>query len=111
MQIAQQIIFLLISVAAIWFFTKKSREIVRNIKLGRDEDFSDNKAKRWNNVLLLAFGQKKMFRNPLVAVLHFFCLRRVYNYQYRGTGDYTGRTVWNASAICRTAWGFLYFSY
>ena len=72
MQIAQQIIFLLISVAAIWFFTKKSREIVRNIKLGRDEDFSDNKAKRWNNVLLLAFGQKKMFRNPLVAVLHFF---------------------------------------
>ncbi len=72
MQIAQQIIFLLISVAAIWFFTKKAREIIRNIRLGRDEDFSDNKAKRWNNVLLLAFGQKKMFRNPLVAILHFF---------------------------------------
>ena len=30
------------------------------------------KAQRWKNVLLLAFGQKKMFRNPLVAVLHFF---------------------------------------
>ena len=27
---------------------------------------------RWKNLLLLAFGQKKMFRNPLVAVLHFF---------------------------------------
>ena len=43
-----------------------------NINLGRDEDFSDQKSRRWKNVLLLAFGQKKMFRNPLVAILHFF---------------------------------------
>jgi ferredoxin len=72
MQIVQQILFVLISLTAIWFFTKKVKEIRRNIKLGRDEDFSDNKSQRWKNVLLLAFGQKKMFRNPLVAVLHFF---------------------------------------
>src|SRR5688500_10617691 len=72
MQLAQQILFILISVAAIWFFSKKVREISRNIRLGRDEDLSDNKGQRWKNVLLLAFGQKKMFRNPLVAVLHFF---------------------------------------
>ena len=72
MQILQQILFVLISILSIWFFTKKVREISRNIKLGRDEDFSDNKSQRWKNVLLLAFGQKKMFRNPLVAVLHFF---------------------------------------
>ena len=72
MQIVQQILFVLISVVAIWFFTKKVKEISRNIKLGRDEDFSDNKSLRWKNVLLLAFGQKKMFKNPLVAVLHFF---------------------------------------
>ena len=82
MQIAQQILFILISVASIIFFTKKIKEIRRNILLGRDEDFSDNKGLRWKNLLLLAFGQKKMFRNPLVAVLHFFCLRRVYHYQY-----------------------------
>ncbi|HEY5772626.1 MAG TPA: (Fe-S)-binding protein [Chitinophagaceae bacterium] len=72
MQIVQQVLFLLISIISIWFFTKKVKEISRNIKLGRDEDFSDNKSQRWKNVLLLAFGQKKMFRNPLVAVLHFF---------------------------------------
>ena len=72
MQIAQQILFILISGIAIWLFTKKIKEISRNIRLGRDEDFSDNPGKRWSNVLLLAFGQKKMFRNPLVAVLHFF---------------------------------------
>src|SRR6187399_2376542 len=72
MQILQQILFVLVSINSIWLFTKKVKEISRNIKLGRDEDFSDNKSQRWKNVLLLAFGQKKMFRNPLVAVLHFF---------------------------------------
>lgn len=71
MQIAQQILFILISAAAIWLFAKKVKEISRNIKLGRDEDLNDNPGQRWRNVLLLAFGQKKMFRNPLVAVLHF----------------------------------------
>jgi heterodisulfide reductase subunit C len=72
MQIAQQILFVLLAGVSTWLFSKKVKEIARNIKLGRDEDISDNKQQRWRNVLLLAFGQKKMFRNPLVAVLHFF---------------------------------------
>ena len=72
MQLAQQILFILISAFSIWFFSKKAKEISRNIKLGRDEEINDNPGQRWKNVLLLAFGQKKMFRNPLVAVMHFF---------------------------------------
>lgn len=72
MQIAQQILFFLLSVIAIWVFARKIKEISRNIKLGRHEERSDRQGERWKNVLLLAFGQKKMFRNPLVAVLHFF---------------------------------------
>lgn len=72
MQIIQQVLFILLSAVAIFLFTRKAKEISRNIRLGRDEDFSDNPSLRWRNVLLLAFGQKKMFRNPLVAVLHFF---------------------------------------
>ena len=72
MQIAQQILFVLFSVIAIGLFSKKAREIIRNIKLGRDETINDNPSQRWKNLFLLAFGQKKMFRNPLVAVLHFF---------------------------------------
>lgn len=71
MQILQQVLFTLLSVFAIWLFSKNILAIIRNIRLGRDEDFSDNKSTRWKNVLLLAFGQKKMFKNPLVAVLHF----------------------------------------
>ncbi|MBL0152777.1 MAG: (Fe-S)-binding protein [Chitinophagaceae bacterium] len=72
MQIAQQILFLLLSITASWLFARKVKEISRNIKLGRDEDLNDQSNRRWKNLLLLAFGQKKMFRNPLVAVMHFF---------------------------------------
>ena len=72
MQLAQQILFILISGIAILLFAKKAKEIIRNINLGRDENLNNNSGMRWKNVLLLAFGQKKMFRNPLVAVMHFF---------------------------------------
>jgi heterodisulfide reductase subunit C len=71
MQIIQQIVFALTALFAGWLFAKKIKEIRRNILLGRDENFSGNTSERWRNVLLLAFGQKKMFRNPLVAVMHF----------------------------------------
>ncbi len=69
--IALQILFIVITIIAIWLFSKKVGQVRRNILSGRDEDLTDNKNLRWKNVLLLAFGQKKMFRNPLVAVMHF----------------------------------------
>jgi heterodisulfide reductase subunit C len=72
MQIVQQVLFAACLGFSVWFFSKKAREIRRNILLGMDEDLTDNKPLRWKNMLLLAFGQKKMFKNPLVAVLHLF---------------------------------------
>lgn len=72
MHIIQQILFILLAGAAIYLFSKKVKEISRNIKLGRDEDLSDNAGQRWKNVLLLAFGQQKMFKRPVPATLHFF---------------------------------------
>ena len=71
MQYLQQILFILTLAIAIWLFSKKVIEITANIRLGKEEDYSDHPAERWKNVLLLAFGQKKMFRRPLVALLHF----------------------------------------
>jgi ferredoxin len=71
MSYLQQILFIVTVIAAIAVFVIKIREIRANILLGRDEDYSDLPGERWRNLLLLAFGQKKMFRNPLVAVLHF----------------------------------------
>ncbi len=72
MHIVPQILFLALTAVAILLFYKKAKEIRRNINLGREDIINDNKAQRWKNVLLLAFGQKKMFQNPLVGVLHFF---------------------------------------
>ena len=46
-------------------------QIRKNILQGRPKDLSDNAPARWKNLLLLAFGQKKMFRYPLVAIMHF----------------------------------------
>lgn len=71
MHILQQILFALVTLAGVWIFSKKVKEIRRNILLGRDEDLSDNSAERWKKLILLALGQKKMFRYPLVALMHF----------------------------------------
>jgi heterodisulfide reductase subunit C len=70
MHIIQQILFIILAGAAIFLFTKKAREISRNINLGKDEDLSDNKDQRWRNMVLLALGQKKMFKKPIPALLH-----------------------------------------
>ena len=71
MQLLPQIIFVAILAAAIWLFTKNIIQIRRNIFLGREEDFTNNKPQRWRNLLLLALGQKKMFKNTPVALMHF----------------------------------------
>jgi heterodisulfide reductase subunit C len=70
MQFIQQIIFIIIAGISVYLFAKKVGEIRRNIKLGRDEDLSDNSGQRWKNMILLALGQQKMFKKPLPAFLH-----------------------------------------
>lgn len=70
MHIAQQILFIICAVVAVYFFAKKVKEMRRNVLLGRDEDLSDNKDQRWRNMVLLALGQKKMFKKPIPALLH-----------------------------------------
>lgn len=75
MQIVQQIIFILLAGAAVFLFARNAGKIRRNVLLGRSEpehDRKDRAGERWKNVVLLAFGQKKMFKKPLPAVLHFF---------------------------------------
>lgn len=72
MHLIQQIIFILVVAAAVYWFTKNVRKIRRNIFLGREEEIKDQPKRRWRNVLLLALGQKKMFKRPTPAILHFF---------------------------------------
>ncbi len=72
MHLAQQTAFIILSVCSIWLFSRNALRIRKNILLGKDENYTDQPGLRWKNLFLLAFGQKKMFRNPMVAVLHFF---------------------------------------
>ena len=68
MQLAQQILFILLTAAAIWIFSRKVKFISRNIRLGREEKMEPHPG-RWKQVLLMAFGQKRMIDKPLVAPL------------------------------------------
>lgn len=72
MYLIQQILFIIIFGIAAYIFYKKIASIRRNILLGRDVTFEGNANERWKNVLLLAFGQKKMFKLITPAILHFF---------------------------------------
>ena len=70
MEFISSIIFLLLTVVAFYIFAKKILRIKRNIHLGRSIELNDQPIARWKNVFMLALGQKKMFRNIPVALLH-----------------------------------------
>ncbi|WP_333625258.1 4Fe-4S dicluster domain-containing protein [Sphingobacterium siyangense] len=67
-----QLIFAVCFAVALFLFSKNAQQIYRNIKLGRPADRSDKPAERWKMMLLVAFGQKKMFKRIFPAVLHLF---------------------------------------
>lgn len=70
MQYLPNIIFAIVLIIAIWFFTKNVKKLQRNIGLGKDLDVSDNKSRRWNNMFRIALGQTKMVVRPIAGLLH-----------------------------------------
>ena len=67
-----QLIFGIIFIAAIILFYKNASKIYRNIKLGQSVNRTDRAGERIKIMLLVAFGQKKMFKKPIPAILHLF---------------------------------------
>ncbi|MCL6220163.1 (Fe-S)-binding protein [Zunongwangia pacifica] len=70
MQIVAQIVFLIALVFGISFFVRNIKKMLRNIKLGKTIDRSDNPSERWSKTLRIAFGQSKMVRKPVSGFLH-----------------------------------------
>ncbi|MCC6724867.1 MAG: (Fe-S)-binding protein [Saprospiraceae bacterium] len=71
----QPIVFAIVTAAALYVAGRNFLKIRRNILLGKDEQPPAPKGEseqRWRNVLLVAFGQKKMFARPIPAIFHFF---------------------------------------
>jgi heterodisulfide reductase subunit C len=67
------IVFAVLFLVGFGAFIMNAGRIRSNILLGRDVDRSDRKGERLKVMTLVAFGQKKMFKRPLPAILHF-CL-------------------------------------
>lgn len=68
----QQILFLVTLVVAFILIRKRVMRIKSNIQLGKKTGVADRPRERWQNVLLVAFGQKKMFKRIIPAFLHFW---------------------------------------
>lgn len=66
------IIFTLLLIGASAYFFINVKKIRRNILLGRDVTFSGTKSDRIKTMVLVAFGQQKMFSRPIPAILHLF---------------------------------------
>ncbi len=72
MEYLPNILFVLALVLGVGFFARNVKKILRNIKLGRDVDVSDDKPQRWRNMARIALGQTKMVVRPVAGLLHIF---------------------------------------
>lgn len=70
MQYISQIAFLIVVGIASYFIYQRVSRIRKNIMLGKPAGRSDNTSDRWRTMLLVAFGQKKMFKRIIPALLH-----------------------------------------
>ena len=68
----QQIIFSIALLGVSFLAFKSYKHIYKSIKLGKDLKVGGNIGTRWKNTLLVAFGQKKMFKRVIPAILHLF---------------------------------------
>lgn len=67
-----QIFFLIVIAITTFFLWKRISSIRSNILMGRSIDRSDRKSERVKQMFLVAFGQKKMFKKIIPAILHLF---------------------------------------
>lgn len=64
------ILFAIVLILGIGYFIHNVKKLIRNIKLGKEVDVSDNKSQRWKNMAMIALGQSKMVRRPISGFLH-----------------------------------------
>ena len=70
MNIFAQIAFILAFAVGIGIFVFNIRRMIRNVKLGREINRSDEPGKRWKKMAKLALGQYKMVRRPVSGIVH-----------------------------------------
>ena len=68
----QQIIFLLLIAGVAYQSYTRYARVYQNIQLGKAYSPTGSVAERIKNVVLIALGQEKMFKNFIPAIFHFF---------------------------------------
>ncbi len=71
MEIFMQLLFVAILAAVVYLVRQRYILIKKTISLGQSIQLSAKASERFKLMLLLAFGQKKMFNRPIVGLLHF----------------------------------------
>ena len=66
------IVFVILFLCGTLYFAFNVGKVRANILLGKAEDRSGKRNERIRTMLLVAFGQKKMFNRPIPAILHLF---------------------------------------
>ncbi|WP_438966675.1 4Fe-4S dicluster domain-containing protein [Flavobacterium sp.] len=70
MNYIDNILFAIVLIIGIGYFTMNVKKLIRNIKLGKDVNRKDNSSERWKNMAMIALGQSKMIKRPIAGVLH-----------------------------------------
>ena len=70
MHFIPNILFAILLIVGIGYFTRNVKRLIRNIKLGKDIDRSDRSSERWRNMARIALGQSKMVKRPVAGILH-----------------------------------------
>ena len=70
MQIVSQILFVIALLMGVGFFARNIKRLIRNIKLGREIDRTDNSGERFAKMARIALGQSKMVKRPVSGFLH-----------------------------------------
>ncbi|MCH2022794.1 MAG: (Fe-S)-binding protein [Saprospiraceae bacterium] len=68
----EQAIFSAIVFITFFVAFRKYSFVYRNIMLGKKDKIEGNKSQRIKNTVMIALGQKKMFKRPLAATMHLF---------------------------------------
>ena len=66
------ILFIVLLGGGIVLFTLNVRKVIRNIRLGKEIDRTDQPGNRWRVMARVALGQSKMTTRPIPAILHIF---------------------------------------
>ena len=72
MAVLQQVVFIITLAVAVFLIRKRVLRIRSNIRLGKDSEVKGDSGQRMQNMLLVALGQRKMFKKFIPAFLHFF---------------------------------------